>query len=104
MRKRNAAVDATLTLPGISRPVGRPRKADALTNADRQIAFRRRSDLTSYQFSVRFPVHVAAKLKALQEMYPGKTLTRLVGDLLEAALNHLDSVRVVSVTGNENAE
>lgn len=42
MAKRNAAVEATLTLPGITRPVGRPRKPDALTNAQRQQAFRAR--------------------------------------------------------------
>lgn len=42
MRKRNAAVEATLTLPGITRPVVRPRKPDALTNAQRQARFRAR--------------------------------------------------------------
>lgn len=42
MAKRNAAVEVTLTLPGITRPVGRPRKPDALTNAQRQQAFRAR--------------------------------------------------------------
>ncbi|MDR1934971.1 MAG: hypothetical protein LBS49_05240 [Candidatus Accumulibacter sp.] len=40
--KRNAAIDATLPLPGVKRPVGRPRKADALTNAERQRRFRQR--------------------------------------------------------------
>jgi hypothetical protein len=38
--KRNAAVEATLPLPGITRPVGRPRKPGALTNAERQARFR----------------------------------------------------------------
>lgn len=42
MAKRNAAVESTLTLPGIARPVGRPRKPGALTNAQRQKAFRLR--------------------------------------------------------------
>lgn len=42
MAKRNAAVDAILTLPGITRPVGRPRKPDALTGAQRQKAYRQR--------------------------------------------------------------
>lgn len=42
MPKRNAAIEATLTLPGITRPVGRPRKPDALTNAQRQARFRAR--------------------------------------------------------------
>lgn len=40
--KRNAAADANLPLPGITRPVGRPRKADAKTNAERQRAYRTR--------------------------------------------------------------
>lgn len=42
MAKRNAAAEATLTLPGITRPVGRPRKPDAMTNAQRQARFRAR--------------------------------------------------------------
>jgi hypothetical protein len=42
-KARNRAVDATLTVPGITRPVGRPRKADALTNAERQKLFRQRN-------------------------------------------------------------
>lgn len=40
--KRNAAIDATLPLPGIIRPVGRPRKPNAMTNAQRQAAYRKR--------------------------------------------------------------
>lgn len=40
--KRNAAIDATLPLPGITRPVGRPRSPDAMTNAQRQAAYRKR--------------------------------------------------------------
>ena len=39
---RNKAVLLTLALPGVPRPVGRPRKADALSNAERQKLFRRR--------------------------------------------------------------
>jgi hypothetical protein len=41
-RHRNRAVDATMPLPGIPRPVGRPRKADALTGAQRQKLWRQR--------------------------------------------------------------
>lgn len=44
------------------------------------------SRLTTKQFSFRLPVHVAAKLAALEEMYPGRSRTQLVGDLLSAAL------------------
>lgn len=44
--KRNFAIDATLTLPGITRPVGRPRKPGALTNAQLQARFRARVRLS----------------------------------------------------------
>lgn len=44
---RNRAIDATLTLPGITRPVGRPRKADALTNAQRQKLWRQRQKVAA---------------------------------------------------------
>lgn len=48
------------------------------------------SRLTSKQYSFRFPVHVAAKLAALEEMYPNKSRTELVGDLLAAALDEVE--------------
>lgn len=48
------------------------------------------SRLTAKQFSFRLPVHVAAKLAALSEMYPGKTRTQMVADLLSAALQDLE--------------
>ena len=44
------------------------------------------SRLTAKQYSFRLPVHVAAKLAALEEMYPTKSRTQLVGDLLSAAI------------------
>ena len=44
------------------------------------------SRLTAKQFSFRLPVHVAAKLAALEAMYPTKSRTQLVGDLLSAAI------------------
>ena len=44
------------------------------------------SRITSKQFSFRLPVHVAAKLAALADMYPQKTRTEIVGDLLATAL------------------
>ncbi|MDP2242309.1 MAG: hypothetical protein Q8K18_19390 [Burkholderiales bacterium] len=46
--------------------------------------------LTSKQLSFRLPVHVAAKLSALCEMFPEKTRTQLVGDLLAAALDDFE--------------
>lgn len=44
------------------------------------------SRLTSKQFSFRLPVHVAAKLAALCEMYPQKSRTQIVADLLSTSL------------------
>lgn len=42
MARRNLAQDATLTLPGITRPVGRPRTGCAKTAAERMRAYRAR--------------------------------------------------------------
>ena len=44
------------------------------------------SRMTTKQYSFRLPVHVAAKLSALEELYPTKSRTQLVGDLLSAAI------------------
>lgn len=46
--------------------------------------------LTSKQFSFRFPIHIAAKIDALCEMYPQKNRTQIVADLLTAALDDLE--------------
>jgi hypothetical protein len=48
------------------------------------------SRLTTKQYSFRLPVHVAAKLAALEEIYPTKTRTQLVGDLLAAAIAEIE--------------
>lgn len=48
------------------------------------------SRLTAKQYSFRLPVHVAAKLAALCEMYPLRSRTELVGDLLSSALDSLE--------------
>lgn len=47
------------------------------------------SRLTKKQVSVRLPTHVAARLFALEKLYPMRTRTELVGDLLDAALTDL---------------
>lgn len=47
------------------------------------------SRLTAKQQSFRLPVHVAAKIAALCELYPNKTKTEIVGDLLAAALDEV---------------
>lgn len=46
--------------------------------------------LTAKQQSFRLPVHVAAKIAALCELYPNKTKTQLVGDLLASALAEME--------------
>ena len=44
------------------------------------------SRLTPKQMSIRLPLHVAAKISALCEMFPKKTKTEIIGDLLSTAL------------------
>jgi len=48
------------------------------------------SRLTAKQYSFRLPVHVAAKLAALEVLYPTKSRTQLVGDLLAAAIAEVE--------------
>lgn len=45
---------------------------------------------TAKQYSFRLPVHVAAKLAALEDVYPSRTRTQLVGDLLATAINEVE--------------
>jgi hypothetical protein len=46
--------------------------------------------LTSKQFSFRLPVHIAAKIAALCEIYPQKNRTQIVADLLTTAIDDLE--------------
>lgn len=55
--------------------------------------------LTSKQFSFRFPVHIAAKIAALCEMYPQKNRTHIVADLLGAALDDLEKNLPITLHG-----
>lgn len=48
------------------------------------------SRLVSKQFSFRLPVHIAAKINALGEIYPQKNRTQIVADLLASALDQLE--------------
>jgi hypothetical protein len=48
------------------------------------------SRVTSKQYSFRLPVHVAAKIEALCEMYPAKNRTQIVADLLTSALDGVE--------------
>jgi hypothetical protein len=46
-----------------------------------------RRRLTSRQISIRLPMHVMAKVQALAFIFPGKTRTDYIADLLTAALD-----------------
>ena len=48
------------------------------------------SRLTPKQQSFRLPLHVAAKLEALCAIFPNKTKTEIVGDLLAVAIDELE--------------
>lgn len=50
MARRDLAKDATRTLPGITRPVGRPRTGCAKTAAERMQAYRARRDAQACEF------------------------------------------------------
>lgn len=42
------------------------------------------------RYSCRLPLELAAKLEALYQMYPGKTRTQLIGDLLGLGLAEVE--------------
>lgn len=48
------------------------------------------SRLMPKQISIRLPILVSAKLSALQEMYPSKSKTQIIVDLLATALDQLE--------------
>ena len=48
------------------------------------------SKLTPRQLSLRLPIQVAAKISALCDMYPRKTKTEIIGDLLATALDQFE--------------
>ena len=47
--------------------------------------------LTAQAYAVRLPLHDAARLHALLELFPGRTLEELVTDLLHAGLDEIES-------------
>ena len=47
--------------------------------------------LTPKQISLRLPIMVSAKVSALCEMYPRKTKTEIIGDLLATALDQFEA-------------
>lgn len=58
------------------------------------------SKLTPKQISIRLPMLVSAKISALCDMYPRKTKTEIIGDLLSTALDQLESA-LPSADGNQ---
>lgn len=48
------------------------------------------SRLAPKQFSIRLPMLVSAKISALCEMYPKKTKTEIINDLLTTSLDQLE--------------
>lgn len=48
------------------------------------------SKLTPKQISLRLPLMVSAKISALCDMYPRKTKTEIIGDLLATALDQFE--------------
>lgn len=47
------------------------------------------SKLTPKQWSIRLPIQVAAKINALCDIYPRKTKTEIISDLLATALDQV---------------
>ena len=47
------------------------------------------SRLTPRQWSIRLPIYVAAQINALCALYPRRTKTEIIGDLLATALAQL---------------
>jgi len=50
-----------------------------------------KATLTSDEYSLRLPVEDAAKITALAEMYPKRTKNEIIGELLSAALDELET-------------
>ncbi len=48
-------------------------------------------ELSAEQFAVHLPVEDAARLRALAEMYPRRTIEEIITDLLSAALTEVES-------------
>lgn len=78
--KRDLAKDATLSLPGITRPVGRPRTGKAKTSAERMRAYRQRRDHQANEFPSRVTetVLLPSELPALPSVPMGAPLMHIV--------------------------
>jgi hypothetical protein len=45
---------------------------------------------TAQKYSIHLPNYDAARIHALEEMYPGRSVTQIITDLLSAALDELE--------------
>lgn len=45
---------------------------------------------TAREYKIRLPIHTAAGIGALSEMYPGRTQPQIITDLLSAAIYELE--------------
>lgn len=61
------------------------------------------SKLTPKQLSIRLPILVSAKISALCDLYPRKTKTEIIGDLLSTALDQLEAA-LPSAQGDQLGE
>jgi predicted DNA-binding protein len=69
------------------REVTRMRRVqDLLRDWERSAA----APLTAREYAVRLPIHDAARLAALAQMYPGRTMTQLISDLIACALDEVE--------------
>jgi hypothetical protein len=50
-----------------------------------------KATLTSEEFSLRLPLEDAAKINALTEMYPKRSRSEILGELISAALEELET-------------
>ena len=57
--------------------------------------------LTPKQVSIRLPILVSAKIAALLELYPKKTKTDIIGDLLITALEMLEKELPMNIDKND---
>ena len=46
--------------------------------------------VTAQRYSIRLPIHDAARIAALAEMFPGHSAERIIADLLRASLDELE--------------
>ena len=50
-----------------------------------------KAELTQEEYSVRLPLEDAAKLQALADMYPRRSIENIITDLISAALDDVES-------------